>query len=111
VGKAEDYPWCSYASYIGRREPEVWLSRDFVLGYFEKEKSDAQRRYKDFVEAAVWQEYRHPLRESVASAILGSKRFVEEIKERYLKQRKVERDLPALKELAPDPPSSSLPQV
>jgi len=103
VGKAEDYPWCSYASYIGRREPEVWLRRDFVLGYFGKEKSEAQGRYKDFVEAALGQEYGDPLSESVASAILGSEGFVEEIKERYLKQRRVERDLPALKELVTRP--------
>jgi len=35
--------------YIGRRTPPGWLFRDFILGYFGKKISTAQKGYQGFV--------------------------------------------------------------
>ena len=80
-----------------------WLVRDFILGYFGKKNSDAQRGYRAFVETLIGQEYKSPLREVVSSTILGSVDFIEAIKDKYLSTKKVDPNLPALKELSGKP--------
>jgi hypothetical protein len=37
-----DYPWSSYRDYIGQRKAPDWLSRDFILSYFDGNLSKAQ---------------------------------------------------------------------
>lgn len=103
VDKPEEYAWSSYMYYIGRKKIPEWLMADFILGYFGKEISDAQKRYLEFVDALAGQEYNSPLKDTVASTILGSADFVKEIKENYLNTRKVDRNLPALRELSKRP--------
>jgi hypothetical protein len=51
----------------------------------------------------IKREYSSPLQETVASTILGSAEFVSEIQERHLSDKKVDRDLPALRELTSRP--------
>ena len=48
-------------------------------------------------------EYGSPLEDTVASTILGGIDFVDEIKDRYLNGKKVDRNLPALAELSTGP--------
>lgn len=103
VDKPEEYAWSSYMYYIGRKKIPEWIMGDFILGYFGKEISDAQKRYLEFVDALAGQEYNSPLKDTVASTILGSADFVKEIKENYLNTRKVDRNLPALRELSKRP--------
>ena len=102
AGAAEmpgDFQWSSYADYIGKRKPPDWLMRDFVLSYFGDKKTKAQRGYQEFVEVEIMAT-RNPLGEVAGSLILGSKRFVEMIREEYLKDRADDRDLPAVRQLA-----------
>ena len=89
--------------YIGHRKKPQWLKVDFILDYFGKKISTAQKRYREFVNAFVNKEYGSPLKETVASTILGGIDFVEEIKGKYLDGKKVDRDLPALAELTTGP--------
>ena len=100
----EEYPWSSYASYISGKNPPEWLCRDMILSYYGKKLKDAQGRYREFVEAGR-EDQEDPLRETVASTILGSSAFVEAIREKVLAKRKTERDVPALRKLvaAPSP--------
>ncbi len=102
VANPEEYPWSSYASYISAKNPPEWLCRDMILGYFGKKLKDAQRRYREFVEAER-EDQEDPLREVVASTILGSSEFVEAIREKLLAKRKAERDVPALRKLVAGP--------
>ena len=99
VEAPEEYDWSSYKFYIGKQKSASWLYRDFILGYFDKKVSTAQKRYQDFVTALVDQEYDSPLNEVVSSTLLGSADFIAHIKENFLAAKKPDKELPALKEL------------
>jgi len=101
--RPEDYEWSSYRSYVGKANPLKWLTADFILGYFGREGKDARRKYEEFVNALIGREYDSPLKKAVAASILGRLAFVEEIKERYLGERREGRDMPALAELKRGP--------
>ena len=72
VETPEQYDWSSYKFYIGKQGPAKWLYRDFILGYFGKKVSSAQKGYQKFVNALALQEYDSPLDEVVSSTLLGS---------------------------------------
>jgi len=99
VETPEEYGWSSYKFYIGKQRAAKWLYRDFILGYFGKRVSTAQKGYQKFVNAIAHQEYNSPLDEVVSSTLLGSADFVAYIKDNYLSAKKPNKELPALKEL------------
>ncbi|MEK6656454.1 MAG: transposase [Nitrospirota bacterium] len=99
VGKPEEYQWSSYQYYTGKKHTHKWLTKEYILGYFGKETTTAQKKYIAFVNALIGKKYDNPLKETVASTILGDKGFVDEIKEKYLNNKKTDRNLPALREL------------
>jgi REP element-mobilizing transposase RayT len=107
VTHPEQYPWSSYACYAGQQKKPDWLTVDFILGYFDKKPSCAHRRYREFVQTTVDQRSESPLRNTVASTILGNLDFVHTIQEKYLADRKPDRDLPALAELS----KPSIPEI
>ncbi len=100
VDRPEQYAWSSYQYYIGLEKSPKWMVKDFILGYFGRKISGAQRGYRAFVESLIGREYRSPLKETVSSTILGSVDFIEAIKDKYLSNKKVDPNLPALKELS-----------
>jgi REP element-mobilizing transposase RayT len=103
VETPEEYEWSSYKFYIGKQKAAQWLYRDFILGYFGKSVSVAQRAYQKFVDAYAHQEYSSPLEQVVSSTLLGSADFITFIKENYLSAKKPDKELPALKELVQKP--------
>ena len=103
IDNLHDYRWSSYLDYIGNRNPPAWLERNFILGYFGKKPSIAQKNYREFIESRLDKKYNSPLSEVVGSTILGSSDFVKEIKERFIEGKKANRDLPALKALSSKP--------
>ena len=98
VEKPEEYQWSSYQYYIGKKQIPKWLTKDYILSYFGREAA-AQKKYSAFVNALIGKKYDSPLKETVASSILGGNEFVNDIKERYLSEKKADRNLPALREL------------
>ena len=103
VETPEEYDWSSYKFFIGKQRSAEWLYRDFILGYFSKKVSTAQKKYQNFVDALVAQEYYSPLEEVVSSTLLGSADFIAYIKENFLSAKKPDKELPALKELVQKP--------
>ncbi len=99
----EQYAWSSYACYVDKRKSPDWLKIDFILGYFGGNEMSLQQRYKEFVNAKMLGSYESPLQDTVASTILGRDDFIEKIRDKYLKGREKDRDLPALSELAASP--------
>jgi len=95
VALPEEYEWSSYNQYVGQKEPEVWLARGFILGYFGKKYATAQKRYKDFVALLIGKDYESPLKEVFGSVLLGSQDFVISIKEQFMSGIKPSRDIPA----------------
>ncbi|MDP3297213.1 MAG: transposase [Thermodesulfovibrionia bacterium] len=98
VSKPEQYLWSSYQYYVGKKIPK-WLIADFILNYFGGKTTIAQKRYSEFVNALVDKEYDSPLKDTVASTILGGIDFINEIKDKYLSGKETDRNLPALTEL------------
>ena len=97
---AEEYQWSSYQFYIGKKKSPDWLHMNFILGYFGKTVSKAQKQYHQFVTMLIDRKYEDPLNDTVASTILGTPDFVDYIKDRYLSGKTTDKDLPALKELS-----------
>lgn len=97
--RPEDYEWSSYAGYIGRKRSPAFLASGFILDYFGKKTAQVQRGYREFVQAGL-KGREDPLSEVVGSIILGSDGFVQAIRERFLKGRNSDRNLPAVRELS-----------
>jgi putative transposase len=100
VEAPEEYGWSSYQFYIGKKESPEWLCRDFILGYFGKKVSTAQKHYQQFVNILSGHEYESPLIEVISSTILGAPEFIAFIKERYLAGKKPDKNLPALRDMS-----------
>jgi len=103
VSDPSGYRWSSYKYYTERGKNPEWLFTDFILGYFGQELHNAQKKYRQFVHELIGYEYESPLKGVVASTLLGGIDFIKMIKNRYLKNRTVERDVPALRELTKGP--------
>ena len=56
--------------------------------------------YKNFVLQLVDQEYESPLKDVLGSAVLGSREFVDFVKEKFISDQKPERGVPAIRQLA-----------
>ena len=111
VKRPEEYPWSSYRDYIGERIPPGWLKTGFVLGYFGNKSSAAGGKYKKFVEDLLGKECESPLNAAVAATMLGCAEFIQEITERHLSDKQMDRDLPALRTLSNRPPLDAIVQT
>ncbi|HEX2768042.1 MAG TPA: transposase, partial [Geobacteraceae bacterium] len=99
--KPEEYRWSTYRVYIGENNKATyWLKTEFILGFFGGKAPVSQEKYRELVENILDSEYDSPLKATVASTVLGSEEFVREISERYLGEKRADRNVPAVKELA-----------
>jgi len=57
------------------------------------------KMYRNFVHTLIDQEYESPLAELSHSVILGSRDFVDEIKDRFLRGKQPDRELSALRDI------------
>ena len=99
----EEYPWSSCRYYTVETKVPDWLQRGLILGYFGQNLSDSMKPYQDFINAVMGEGYDNPLAELKHSVILGSGPFVAEIRDRFLKHKAQDRDLPALRTLLKKP--------
>lgn len=82
VKRLADYRWSSYLAYAFGKERPEWLKTDVILSQMVNA-SDRNEAYRKNIqkyakeEGRAWEDLRHGI-------ILGSERFVESIKERYL---------------------------
>ena len=111
VKRPEEFLWSSYRDYVGEKVAPEWLNTGFVLGYFGKKTSDAGRNYRKFVEDLLEKDYDSPLNAAVAATMLGCAEFVQEITEKHIDGKQMDRDLPALRTLSTRPPLDKIIQV
>ena len=97
VERAEEYKWSSLPDYIGARKPPEWLRRDFILGYFGNNLSEAEREYKNFIMCLEGKEYESPFKEVFASTILGDTGFIEYVRKSFVKNKEIDNEIPASK--------------
>jgi REP element-mobilizing transposase RayT len=50
VRHARDWPWSSYKATAGEDAEPVWLTTEWILAAFAQRKSNAQKKYQEFVE-------------------------------------------------------------
>ena len=103
VKTPEEYEWSSCRYYTVARKAPDWLQRDFILSYFHTKPTAAMKIYRSFVHSLMQEQYDSPLAELSHSVILGSKEFVDEIKDRFLRGKQPDRELPALREITNRP--------
>ena len=76
VKKAAAWPWSSYRATAGLEEPPAFLTTDWLLGQFARDRKKAQRAYRRFVAQEVgssfWEERR-------GQVFLGSEEFVKNL--------------------------------
>ncbi len=104
AARPEEYLWSSYQDYTGQRKNQEWLHQEVVLGFFGKKEAAARQNYRKFVEAAIGQEIKTPLRNIMHSTFLGGQDFITWIKENHIRGDKSDGDIPALKSLKSRPP-------
>jgi hypothetical protein len=95
VTKPEEHPWSSYQDYVGDRPKSAWLCTETVLGHF-----GAGKDYRRFVEHMLDMEYESPLGSVIASTLLGSETFIQEILATHLDGKEMVRDVPAIRGLS-----------
>ena len=77
VSTAGEWPWSSYLATSGEVAAVSWLTVDWILGGFGKNRLDATRSYRRFIkegrdQPAIWTELKNQI-------YLGSEQFVEDM--------------------------------
>lgn len=91
VKRPEEWLWSSYRGTSGMEKPHACLTPDWILGQFSKKREQAEKKYRDFVEAGIgedtiWKKVK-------GGSILGEDEFVDEL-EGYLKGQKDVSEIP-----------------
>jgi len=100
VDHPSHYPWSSYLAYAEKIRGWDWLRIDFILDQMSSNRRRAQRRYREYVKGGMEEGSPDPLEKVVASTLLGSEKFVNWARERWIGRGAFHRDLPALKKLS-----------
>lgn len=95
---AED-PYCSHRAYIGAEPVPEWLTTGAVLSQFGKEPDVARQELDRFVWAGVSSELQRRLEAKRRPAVLGSKAFVDRIRERFRVDNHPHRETPQAQDL------------
>jgi putative transposase len=91
VQQVAQWPWSSYPAMVGDCESPEWLTSDFVLSQFAKQRKVAIKRYINFVEAGV---KNGPIWSQVINQIyLGDKAFIDKVQQ-YLTDQKDDIQIP-----------------
>lgn len=102
--KPSEYHWSSYLYYIKEKEQPFWLKTDDILAYFGKQKHEARRRYKKFVEDSVDEKMKNPLENVFASTFLASEDFISWVRGKWIGLKNADtRNIPALKKMIHKP--------
>ncbi len=100
VEAPQDYPWSSYAFFIGEKETPEWLETS-LLAHFSSQTKSALRSYRAFVEETAVDSLKNPNNQSVAGCILGDTSFVLWVQETFLSDGRDAKEIPQLKKLRP----------
>jgi len=101
VENPSQYLWSSHRGYVSNAKKWDWLHKNVVLGKFGKGKTDQIKKYKEFVAHDDKEELLKILESTRWPATLGSKSFIEKIKERFFGDKTVDY-VPQSRELAPE---------
>ncbi len=98
-----DYRWSSCHFYVGRNDKPDWLQTDFILGCYGNKEKLAQTNYYNFVQDGLQTNINNPLKETLASTILGTPEFIDNILKNIDEQDINDTDLPAVRQIVAKP--------
>ena len=99
VGDPSQYPWSSYLAYVSRDRRWKWLQTGFILAQLGSEEREVQRRYQSYIMEGVGKHFEGPLGKVVASTLLGSEKFIEWVRQRWVGKVAPHRDVPSLRRI------------
>ena len=97
------YPWSSYSAYGEKKKRWGWLHTEFILAQISRNKRKALRGYREYTQRGIAENIEDPLKKTVASTVIGSEEFIEWVRERWVKREMVDREVPAIRNLAKRP--------
>ena len=107
-----EYTWSSFCYFTGLKESPGWLRDEFILGYFDKDRSVAERLYRDFVEKGLETDLEEPFKEVFASTFLGKEEFISWAKEKWIAYKNADaRNIPVLKRLMSKPSFEAIDRI
>ena len=87
VNSPEDWKWSSYRATAGIEKPHECLVVEWVLGQFDKNRQEAEKRYREFVQAGIREE---SIWEKVkGQALLGNDEFIERFEQHLQGKRDI----------------------
>ena len=92
-----EWKWSNYGATTGRVKKPEFLTTDWTLAQFGKEREEAQRAYEEFVLAGMGKEA--PWKDLRGRFILGKNSFAKKIKV-YLEERKEVKEIPRIERFA-----------
>ena len=101
VNNLQKYQWSTHKIYLSDSKKWKWLYKDYILKQFSKSKPGSIRLYKKFVLKETPEEIHQIFGRRNLPAILGSKSFVDRIKDKFFNLKNFE-EIPETKRLAPD---------
>ena len=100
------YRWSSYRGYAGLAQPAEFVTEELVLGELAGGRvRDRRVRYRRFVEEGLVREVSNPAEAAHWQSVLGSERFLQQIKDKMQGHRQKRREVKALRRgtRGPDP--------
>ena len=101
VDNINKYTWTSHKAYLSEAKKWDWLHKKYILSLFSRNGGESIKRYKQFVSKESLEEINQILARKKLPTVIGSKRFVEKIKELFFADKKHE-EVPESRYLAPD---------
>jgi REP element-mobilizing transposase RayT len=101
MGDLSKYTWSSHNGYLSSAKKWDWLHKNYILSLFSNTKAESIRRYKHFVSEEILEEINQLFGRGNLPSILGSKSFVDRIKNNFFSLDDFE-EHPETKRLAPD---------
>jgi len=98
---AAGYPWSSYSYFVGKKKAPKWFETDWLLSQFGKNRKEAKKNYKAFVEGVDPASLESPDKAMRGGFILGGDEFLEWVKQQFLFLQPDDKEKPQLKGLKP----------
>lgn len=94
----KEYRWSSLRGYIDQKKKEALIDYSLVLGEYGGDTTDGREAYKKRIMADL-REGLEIKDKVIGQSILGEEKFIDWVKQRFLKKTGDGRELPAIKEL------------
>lgn len=101
VDNLQKYQWSTHEIYLSDSKKFKWLHKDYILKLFSKSKPESIRLYKKFVLKETPEEINQIFRRKKLPLVLGSKSFIDRIKDKFFNLKNYE-EIPEVRKLAPD---------